>query len=340
MAGNNISVPIAKNPLLEIPYRHEDFSERRNYKLIEEIKSDQMSLHIEEHNGRKWNLLVLGPCGSGKSSLINSVLSISKGKYINSAFACGVQMGYTTSKFRSYARGSFDNLRFYDTAGLHQGFNIDMMTSIISGRVKEGYDFFLGGIIEEDNPFYRKNPSEADMMHCVIYVVDICLLSVMDSSFTHSIRKLQTKQISSDLQRILILTKCDELCDEVNKNVVNIYRSKKVLEEINRASDLFGLPRGNIHPVVNYGERVTTINPDMNIPILLALQQCVNFSNDFMENILQRNVMQNNANKWQTMFALTVVFMARGQHMDKTLPQEYVIMCSSVELKLGASRRF
>lgn len=32
----------------------------------------------------------------------------------------------------------------------------------------------------------------------------------------------------------------------------------------------------------------------------------------------------------QMMFALTEVIMARTKHMDKTLPQEYVIMCSSV----------
>lgn len=295
MAGNSHSMPITEKPLLESPYRQVEFSKKRNGELIEEIKSVKISNHTEEYNGRKWNLLLLGPNGSGKSSFINSVLCISKGKYINSAFAGGDKLGNITAKLRSYSGGSFDNLRFYDTAGLVEtrNVNLDTMNNIRNGRVKEGYDFSSVRNIEENDLLYRDNPTNADKMHCVIYVVDICLLSVVDKSLIKSITELQTQQIDSDLQRILILTKCDELCDEVKKNVVNIYRSKKVLKEMDRAHNVFGFQKGNIHPVVNYGESVTTINADMNIPILLALQQCVNFSNEFMENILQRKVMMN-----------------------------------------------
>ncbi|XP_060587324.1 uncharacterized protein LOC132742849 [Ruditapes philippinarum] len=121
------------------------------------------------------------------------------------------------------------------------------------------------------------------MVHCVIYIVDICSLSTMDKTLKEKIIRLQQYEIDSDIQRVLILTKCDELCDSVKNDVTNIYKSKKVCDEAENARHIFGIARGNTHPVVNYGERGSEINPAMNVPVLLALKQCVDFSNEYIE---------------------------------------------------------
>ncbi|XP_060605674.1 uncharacterized protein LOC132758154 [Ruditapes philippinarum] len=158
-----------------------------------------------------------------------------------------------------------------------------MMTSLLSGRVKEGFDLCSDDTFDDKNPFYRNKPTEADMVHCVIYIVDICSVGTLDQSFIDMIRNLQKKQIKPDIQRILILTKCDQLCDHVKRDVRQIFHSKRVFDEINRAKEKLCFHGGIIHPIVNYGEHITKIKPDMNVPILLALKQCMNFSNEFMK---------------------------------------------------------
>lgn len=271
-----------KKSLLQKPFKNEKatFDENQSEKLMKEIKN--VKINTEKNGNRTWNFLLLGPCGAGKSSFINSVISVSKGKYLNSAFSGGLNLGSITSKFKSY---SGDNLRFYDTAGLMetQGFNTEMMDKLLKGHVKEGYEFSSKSVIAETDEFYRENPTMADRMHCVIYLVDICSLSTMDKTLKEKIIRLQQNEIDSDIMRVLILTKCDELCDYVKSDVTNIYKSKNVCDEAENARNLFGIAGGNTHPVVNYGERVTEINPAMNVPILLALKQCVDFSHEYIE---------------------------------------------------------
>lgn len=277
--------------LLKTPYRSvEDFNDEYCQKLMKDIISVVISSETEEHERLKWNMLLIGPCLAGKSSFINSVLSISNEEYVNGAFAGGDSLISISSKYKSYSGGSIDNLKLFDTAGLveSKGFNIDNLPSILSGKIKEGYDFSAGKVISDEDNYYRKNPTEADIIHCVIYVVDICSLSTIDDSLRAMISKLQKTQIDSEVQRVLILTKCDELCDYVKNDAENIYKSAAVSEEIDRARTIFGISGGNIHPIVNYGERVTTINPKMNVPILLALKQCVTFSKQFLKNKYRR----------------------------------------------------
>lgn len=270
------------------PYRHikGDFTNEFCDMLVQEIEAVKIGNEIEEFKDRKWNLIIVGPVGAGKSSFINSVISISEDEYANRAFVGGNIFGSVTNKLKSHSvESKMDNLKFWDTAGLSEEKNskngIKIIKKIFDGRVKDGFQF--QSKLEKDDWYYNHDRTTADKTHCVIYVVDITMLETVEEPFQEPILDLQRKQVGFGLQRILLLTKCDVLCKLVKQDCANIYKSTEVLQKIKRASQAFGIPEANIHPVVNYGQE-GTLNAKMNVPILLALKQCVNFCKDFIKN--------------------------------------------------------
>ncbi|XP_053388711.1 interferon-induced protein 44-like [Mercenaria mercenaria] len=84
-----------------------------------------------------------------------------------------------------------------------------------------------------------------------------------------------------NIPRVLILTKADILCAKVAEDIRNIFRSTKIQMAVKRASEMFGIPESNIHPVKNY-EGDIDIDPIINIPLLLALRQILHFASDFL----------------------------------------------------------
>ena len=95
-----------------------------------------------------------------------------------------------------------------------------------------------------------------------------------------------TLLFSIDVPRVLILTKVDELCDEVEKDITKMFRSVRIKETVKTAGEVFGIERASIHPVKNY-EVDTTIDVNTNIPLLLALLQTMQYAADRVEYVLQ-----------------------------------------------------
>ena len=86
------------------------------------------------------------------------------------------------------------------------------------------------------------------------------------------------------LQRVMILTKVDKLCDKVKDDVTNIYNSVKVKDIVERASEIFKMPENLIYPVKNYASE-TVLDWRVNIPLLLALAKILNFAQDYVESL-------------------------------------------------------
>ncbi|KAL7845590.1 hypothetical protein AOLI_G00237820 [Acnodon oligacanthus] len=61
-----------------------------------------------------------------------------------------------------------------------------------------------------------------------------------------------------------------------------IYRSKKIRDKIEECSNTLGVTKNYIFPVKNYSEEITT-NTGVDILILMAVTNIVNFANDFVE---------------------------------------------------------
>jgi GTPase len=81
---------------------------------------------------------------------------------------------------------------------------------------------------------------------------------------------------------VLVLTKVDILCEEVGKDVTKMFRSKKILEVIKTASEMFEMEEDSIHPVVSYVNDLE-MRTEINIPILLALRQSLHLASIYLE---------------------------------------------------------
>lgn len=81
-----------------------------------------------------------------------------------------------------------------------------------------------------------------------------------------------------------ILTKVDQACPEVKKNIKNIYRSNRLKDMVDRLNLQLGVQRNCIFLVKNYESEINTA-PEVDAPILCALRQIVSYGEDFLNNM-------------------------------------------------------
>ncbi|XP_053388683.1 interferon-induced protein 44-like [Mercenaria mercenaria] len=121
-------------------------------------------------------------------------------------------------------------------------------------RLSKFQQFNPVNAIKENDTYYRQNPTMADKIHCAVFVMRVDKLDNLLPAYEKKLRQLLTDTLNKDVPRILLLTRCDIVCEDVAKNVGNLYKSVKVKKKVEQASALFGIPISNIHPIVNYGE--------------------------------------------------------------------------------------
>ena len=89
------------------------------------------------------------------------------------------------------------------------------------------------------------------------------------------------------LPQIVLLTKLDKICPDVNDDVTNTFTSSAVCDAVEKVADIMGLPRGHVLPVKNY-ERETKLKTGVNILLMEALELCLDFADDFMDEQLDK----------------------------------------------------
>lgn len=255
-------------------------------KLIELIKS-----HENYGELRSARVLFLGPIRAGKSSFINSIASIDKGR-IAAPLLAGAADKSMSKKLKQYKpKKILQNFRLLDTMGIEEqegaGFNIKDVIYVIEGNVKPDYKFIPDKPIDKsDEKSFKENPKLADKSHCIVIVMDSIVIdtdSISDES-KKKIKALQQHVSDHDVPTVLILTKIDELCEEVKKDITRTYHSRKVRDVVQKAKELFGVLEMNIFPVKNYSKE-KELNHNMNILILLALRRMMQIASDRLENM-------------------------------------------------------
>lgn len=84
------------------------------------------------------------------------------------------------------------------------------------------------------------------------------------------------------IPQMMMITKIDEACDETEKDLRNVYKSKYLKKKMKDFSSAVGIPMNCIFPVKNYNEEID-LNDDVDTLILSALRRMIDFGDDFID---------------------------------------------------------
>lgn len=239
------------------------------------------------------NVLTVGLVGEGKSSFINSILSIGKGRKCALAPVGDLVNKSVTLRLDKYIPdGPLKGIHLFDCMGMEtldeNGLHVDDFSFLIKGHITERYKFNTRSPIDTDSTYYRLNPTIKDQMHCVVFVVSALNIHAgITPEYMQNIKSLLDKVRREYVPRILILTKVEQLCEEVEKDITKMFYSAKVQEAVKRASEVFGIEKASIHPVKNYQDEYS-IEAQANIPLLLALKEIKHCAADREEHALRQ----------------------------------------------------
>ncbi|XP_053385978.1 interferon-induced protein 44-like [Mercenaria mercenaria] len=165
------------------------------------------------------------------------------------------------------------------------GFHPEDIIFLLKGHVKKGYKFNPAGPISESSAHFRRNPEFENQTHCVIFVMDAKTIYYgIPPAYVQKISYLQDKIKREHIPMVLILTKADQLCNEVERDITKMFWSGKVQEAVKTASEVFSIDQESIHPVKNY-EVDFNIETKTNIPLLIALRQIMQYAANRVERV-------------------------------------------------------
>ncbi|XP_034084804.1 interferon-induced protein 44-like [Gymnodraco acuticeps] len=246
-------------------------------------------------------LMLYGPAGAGKSSFINSVDSVLRGKITHRAAADSLFRGSFTTKYREYkiqkVPGTHYPFVFNDIMGLERdagkGVCVEDVKLAMKGHVKNGYQFNPISPISVDDQHYNRDPSLNDRVHVLVCVIpgniaglqnDDNPSQLLTEDFEKQLREVRLATSDMGIPEFAILTRIDETCPEVNKDIRNVYKSKYLKKKIEEVSGRMGFPQNCIFPVKNYHSEIN-IHDDTDTLILSALTGMIESGEDFVNDL-------------------------------------------------------
>ncbi|XP_023993563.2 interferon-induced protein 44-like [Salvelinus sp. IW2-2015] len=108
----------------------------------------------------------------------------------------------------------------------------------------------------------------------------------MPKDVIDKMKELRQKASRLKIPQVVVMTMPDKACELVNKDVNRIYYSKEIKKKMQICSNELGVPMNCVLPVKNYHEEGMLDN-DMDILILNAMTQIMNFANDYLWDLQQ-----------------------------------------------------
>ncbi|XP_049444609.1 interferon-induced protein 44-like isoform X2 [Epinephelus fuscoguttatus] len=237
-------------------------------------------------------VLLIGPVGAGKSSFFNSINSVFRGHVTSQAIA-GSSTTSLTTQFRTFSvKAGRDGkplpIILCDTMGLEEsraaGLEIDDISSILKGHLPDRYQFNPSAPLNSEAHGYCKSPRLKDKIHCVVYVVDACKVSIMPTKVEEKLDAVRRKVNLMGIPQLVLLTKVDEACPLVKEDMKNIYKSGYIKEIMQEVSALLGVPVSCVVPVKNYFEELE-LDLSCDILLLSAVMQMLRFADNYFDEI-------------------------------------------------------
>eukprot|EP01118_Nematostelium_gracile_P019079 TRINITY_DN870_c0_g1_i3.p1 TRINITY_DN870_c0_g1~~TRINITY_DN870_c0_g1_i3.p1 ORF type:complete len:396 (+),score=110.60 TRINITY_DN870_c0_g1_i3:174-1190(+) len=224
------------------------------------------------------NILLIGPAGAGKSSFINSIVSmISHHITQEHAKSGGTSSGRVTRALKVFPL--FDknskkmlNIRLWDAWGFEKdAFVGSELQLILKGEVPHDWD--MEAAKKGDlGPIEKRADIPKRVQNAVIFFVPAGDIDTEDSQTVVRTKAMMTTASELELSCILVLSKFDSLVPNIEKDGRNCTAAQ---ERINKASALFGIEPSRVFPLVNYTKQgVNNFNNDRMIyRILMAVSE-------------------------------------------------------------------
>ncbi|XP_041862683.1 interferon-induced protein 44-like [Melanotaenia boesemani] len=294
MHGNDLNLTecevyqVEQTTELEKPWRTVIWETGKRNELMENIITYKPTVS----SVAQARVLLIGPVGAGKSSFFNSINSVFRG-HVTSQAISGSSATSLTTQFRTYSlkagrQGKPLPIILCDTMGLEEskgaGLDIDDISNILKGHLSDRYQFNPSAALHSDSHGYRRSPTLKDKIHCVVYVIDACKISIMSAKLEEKLDAIRRKVNMMGIPQLVLLTKVDEACPLVEEDLTNIYRSGYIKGTVQEISARLGVPLSCIVPVKNYSEELEL---DVNCDILLlsAVIQMLRFVDNYFDDI-------------------------------------------------------
>ncbi|KAF5890000.1 interferon-induced protein 44-like, partial [Clarias magur] len=221
------------SPELDVPWRIMPWGRK------DTLEEKLMNFKLYSPDVKFVRILVVGPVGVGKSSFINSINNAFQKRITSGALAAnGATISFTKTYKTHHIRGKDGSplpFVFNDIMGLecenNGGARVEDIISALNGFLEEDYKFNPINPASKTDTNYKSDPRVSDQTFCLVNVISANKVSLMSLDFIQKMKEIREKASALHLPQIIIMTKVDEICPLVKKDIRKVYTSKKIRDK-------------------------------------------------------------------------------------------------------------